>query len=328
MPIFSTLYEQLSYRTILGGCLHQDVKDQDERESEQKPTQEIDSHEAEKLMEKFAAITGTDEIFAQTVLQDVNWNLEAALDVFYGSEGFAEIRSAVVVGQSDSSNKFLFLRFLLGLDVSLMSWNIDGLDGRSLATRIKAVHKIITNPDFVFLQEVVEREIKTIERLEVQYNILYSNRSSPYYTAILVSKNFVTEKHDVVHYQNSGMHRTLQIVELAFCFDKVRDIIRANPNSLVFFGGDLNVRDDEMVDLPQGMRDAWIAAGSDIKTKFTWDMRLNNNKEMHANARMRFDRIFWYGPLKSVNISLEGRQRIRSCLCFPSDHWAVHAVFS
>lgn len=34
--------------------------------------------EAEQAMREFAQVTGTDEIFAQTILQDVNWKLDVS----------------------------------------------------------------------------------------------------------------------------------------------------------------------------------------------------------------------------------------------------------
>ncbi|RCN29042.1 endonuclease/exonuclease/phosphatase family protein [Ancylostoma caninum] len=186
---------------------------------------------------------------------------------------------------------------LTGLEVSLVSWNVDGLDGNSLATRMKAVYKVVSNlnPDFVFLQEVVGRELPTIERLSKLYDIYYSNKDYLYFTAILVSKIFEVDSHYVIHYQNSGMGRTLQIIEIS--------------------------------NVPRGLADAWLAAGADKQTQFTWDTRKNDNKQAFG-ARTRFDRIFWYGPLSRVKFSLAGQQRIRSCLCFPSDHWAVHCEFS
>uniref|UniRef100_A0A8R1IRF1 Endo/exonuclease/phosphatase domain-containing protein n=1 Tax=Caenorhabditis japonica TaxID=281687 RepID=A0A8R1IRF1_CAEJA len=216
--------------------------------------------------------------------------------------------------------------------------------------------KVCVNPDILFLQEVVDREIEPIDKLQSLYNIYYSNKGCQYYTAILVSKMFDVEKHDVIHFQNSGMYRTLQILQgsigglkvfllnthlesmkehrsqrcaqFSFCMDKCREIIQQNPGCLLFFGGDLNLRDDEVSRIPEGVKDAWESAGGDLKTKFTWDTRHNDNKQGYFNARLRFDRIYWHAPLNKVQFSLEGRQRIRSCLCFPSDHWAINATFS
>ncbi|EGT32361.1 hypothetical protein CAEBREN_20695 [Caenorhabditis brenneri] len=314
-------------------------------------------------MAEFAKITATDEIQAQEILQDVEWDLKRALDVFYGSEAFKEARAEAVMSvPSSSANprkaEVYTAEELKGFEISVMSWNIDGLDGRSLATRFKAVAYIVknVNPDILFLQEVVDRDLEPIDKLSSLYKIYYSNKGCQYYTAILVSKMFEVEKHDVIHFQNSGMYRTLQILEgtvggikvfllnthlesmrehrpqrcaqFSFCMDKCEELIKANPGCMLFFGGDLNLRDEEVSRIPDGILDAWVSGGSDTKTKFTWDTYKNDNKQGFHGAKMRFDRIYWHGPLNKVEFSLQGRQRIRSCLCFPSDHWAINATFS
>ena len=43
---------------------------------------ERENAEAEAAMKSFAAITGTDEIYAQTILQDVNWSVEVRFAYF------------------------------------------------------------------------------------------------------------------------------------------------------------------------------------------------------------------------------------------------------
>uniref|UniRef100_A8XU68 5'-tyrosyl-DNA phosphodiesterase n=1 Tax=Caenorhabditis briggsae TaxID=6238 RepID=TYDP2_CAEBR len=315
----------------------------------------------EAKMREFAEITATDEIMAQSILQDVGWDLKRALDVFFGSDAFKETRNEAVMGPSSSAvgnQPVMTAEDLKGFELSLMSWNIDGLDGRSLATRMKAVATIVkkVNPDILFLQEVVDRDLEPIDKLQSLYKIYYSNKGCQYYTAILVSKMFEVEKHDVVHFQNSGMYRTLQIVEgsiggmkvflvnthlesmrdhraqrmaqFSFCMDRCAEIIANNPGCFLFFGGDLNLRDEEISSIPDGVLDAWVSAGCDTKTKWTWDTYKNDNKQGFNGAKMRFDRIYWHGPFNQVHFSLEGRQRIRSCLCFPSDHWAINATFS
>ncbi|CAJ0947529.1 unnamed protein product, partial [Mesorhabditis belari] len=328
-----------------------------EHEEEENPIDERNALEeenavAERAMRDFAAITGTDEIYAHTILQDVNWNIEAALEVHFGGQNEPAAGSD---GENEEPNEGPSTSS--EFEVSLMSWNIDGLDGSSLATRMKAVHCVLKNinPDFIFLQEVVEREIVPIEKLEKYYKIFYSNRPSQYFTAILVSKAFDVLNHHVHHFENSGMGRTLQTVEgkigptkvfllnthlesmaehsnkrtvqIRYCLQKMGDIVRNNPNALVFFGGDLNIRDEELPPLPNGVADAFLAAGSPKGEKFTWDTRKNDNKFAHG-AQCRFDRVFWAGPLRTVSFKLEGRQRIRTTLCFPSDHWAVNCTFS
>ncbi|XGW19164.1 hypothetical protein V3C99_003189 [Haemonchus contortus] len=326
------------------------VYDSKERQTDDK----LDSRK-EQLLSDFMAISNTEKDVALSVLESSEWNVNKALDLFFGNESEDGVE---VVEQPETQSSVESAPVdLSGLEISLVSWNIDGLDGNSLATRMKAVYKILNNlnPDFVFLQEVVSRELPTIDRLSKMYNIFYSNKDYLYYTAILVSKVFEVKRHEVIHYQNSGMGRTLQILEgkigtqrvfllnthlesmrehskarreqFKICMSKIQELISQHPNCLLFFGGDLNIRDDEVTNVPRGVADAWLAAGAKKDTEFTWDTRKNDNKHSFG-ARNRFDRIFWYGPLSKVKFTLAGQQRIRSCLCFPSDHWAVHCEFS
>ncbi|KAE9419278.1 hypothetical protein Angca_009536, partial [Angiostrongylus cantonensis] len=305
-----------------------------------------------EALKDFMSIINADRDAALSILESVHWDVNRGIDFFFGTDerDVTEKTTGVPVVESEIID-------LTGLEVSLVSWNIDGLDGNNLSTRMKGVYKIVNNlnPDFVFLQEVVGRELSTINRFSKLYNIFYSNESYLYFTAILVSKMFEVDSHNVIHYQNSGMGRTLQIVDgkigqqkvfllnthlesmkehskirqeqFKLCMEKICDIISSHPNCLLFFGGDLNLRDAEVSNVPRGLADAWIAAGGSKETEFTWDTRKNDNKRGFG-ARNRFDRIFWYGPLHRVKFSLAGQQRIRSCLCFPSDHWAIHCEFS
>ncbi|KAF8365547.1 tdpt-1 [Pristionchus pacificus] len=327
---------------------------------------DVSDEDAEAAMRQFAEITGTDEILGQTILQDVNWSLDRALEVFYGGnvrndeDGSIQVVTppppAVEQSQADSPNT---PEDMTGFEISLLSWNIDGLDGNSLATRMLAVYKIVSriSADFVFLQEVVERDIDKLLKLKNSYNMYFSNRSSMYFTAILVSNAFSVRNHDVIHYQNSGMDRTLQLIEgtlgpfqvfllnthlesmaehsdkrrqqLEQCMNKIASISNEHPNALIFFGGDLNVRDRELPGLPKGFADAWIAAGQPKSEEYTWDTRTNTNKQSFHTARCRFDRIFYKAqPLNKVSFALEGKQLIRTSLCYASDHWAIHSTFS
>ncbi|CAJ0593245.1 unnamed protein product [Cylicocyclus nassatus] len=329
--------------------------------NEQESSEQQLSAQKREMLTDFMAIANAEESAALSILESTNWDVNKAINFYFGNEDSAnendEEDVQVLSSTAGSTNHQTGPIDLTGLEISLVSWNVDGLDGNSLATRMKAVYKIVSNlnPDFVFLQEVVLRELPTIDRLTKLYNIYYSNMDFPYFTAILVSKSFEVESHDVIHYQNSGMGRTLQIIkgrigeqevyllnthlesmkdhsrarkeQFQICMEKIRDIISSNPNCLLFFGGDLNIRDDEISNVPRGLADAWLASGANKQTEFTWDTRKNDNKQSFG-ARCRFDRIFWYGPLTRVKFSLAGQQRIRSCLCFPSDHWAVHCEFS
>ncbi|GMR53142.1 hypothetical protein PMAYCL1PPCAC_23337, partial [Pristionchus mayeri] len=326
---------------------------------------DVSDEDAEAAMRQFAEITGTDEILGQTILQDVNWSLDRALEVYYGGNvrndenGYIEVLTPPSAVEQPSSEETTTSGDMTGFEISLLSWNIDGLDGNSLATRMTAVYKILSriSADFVFLQEVVERDIDKLLKLKKFYNVYFSNRQSMYFTAILVSNAFSVRNHEVIHFQNSGMDRTLQIIEgslgpfqvfllnthlesmaehsnkrrdqLVQCMNRIASISNEYPDALIFFGGDLNLRDKELSGIPSGFADAWLAAGSPKSEEFTWDTRTNTNKQSFHGARCRFDRIFYKAqPLNKVAFTLEGKQLIRTCLCYPSDHWAIHSVFS
>ncbi|CAJ0586875.1 unnamed protein product, partial [Mesorhabditis spiculigera] len=310
-------------------------------ENDERENLEEQNADADRAIRNFAMLTDSDEAYAHMILQDVNWSVEAALEVHFSRQKIEEPMQEVAE-----------------VEISLVTWNIDGLDLSSLRTRMKAVYCVLKriNPDFIFLQEVTEREIEILEKLGSMYNIYYSNRSSLYFTAILVSKMFDVVSHEVHMFDNSGMGRSLQTLEgrvgphkifllnthlesmgehsdkrkeqLAFSLNKMATIIRNNPDASVFFGGDLNARDAEVPALPQGVGDVWLAAGAPKKEQYTWDTQLNDNKSSgRFAARCRFDRVFWYGPLRNVTFCLEGKQRIRTTMCFPSDHWALHCTF-
>lgn len=75
------------------------------------------------------------------------------------------------------------------------------------------------------------------------------------------------------------------------------------------------------------IKDAWIAAGSDANTRYTWDNKLNQNKGLPPNVRCRFDRVYFCGPYKKLDFFLAGNRQIRNILCHPSDHFAVVCKF-
>lgn len=87
-------------------------------------------------------------------------------------------------------------------------------------------------------------------------------------------------------------------------------------------------------DVPEGLNDAWQLCGSLKDVEFTWDCRKNDNIEFPGKfkPRCRFDRIFVKQadpPVSNlVDFRLIGIERIRSCLCFPSDHFGVCCEFN
>ena len=105
---------------------------------------------------------------------------------------------------------------------------------------------------------------------------------------------------------------------------------------VVIFGGDLNLRDTELAKIggvPSHTVDLWEASGKRKEAQFTWDMSLNDNKEMPSGAkfkcRCRFDRLYLRQPsgetpkLKPVYFELAGIERLKDCRRFCSDHWGI-----
>ncbi|KAK6029941.1 hypothetical protein OSTOST_03938, partial [Ostertagia ostertagi] len=101
---------------------------------------QLDSRKRQ-LLSDFMSISSADEDTALSLLQSSQWNVNRALDLFFGNE--EEDDNEVAQPPETQSSCESAPVDLSGLEVSLVSWNIDGLDGNSLATRFKAVYKIV-----------------------------------------------------------------------------------------------------------------------------------------------------------------------------------------
>ncbi|VDK75394.1 unnamed protein product [Litomosoides sigmodontis] len=205
--------------------------------------------------------------------------------------------------------------------LTVMSWNIDGLDQNNLAIRFTAVCYIISkiSADVVFLQEMTPDLVPKIRKnLSGEYSILVATPNLPYFTVVLLKPFIELISHKAVPYGRSGMGRSMQLVETSLrgrkvmllnthlesmkehsdirlaqiqeCFEQL--VEWDDGKTIIVFGGDLNARNNEIGELPAGFEDAWIAAGSKAKFKFTWDAVLNDNKTA-GKARCRFDRIIY-----------------------------------
>lgn len=249
-------------------------------------------------------------------------------------------------------------------ELTVLSWNIDGLEDRARQTRVYGVFEFINvlSPDVIVLQEVVDENLNVLKQLcSTKYDFTV-HKLAPYYNIILVKKcaEISKKKHRVVDFQ-TGMGRYLLVQELAvkgipfsvltthlescansaalrkkqlqLCFDVIKE---STSRSNVIFSGDLNIREAELKalgGLPSGVADAWEACGSESEKRFTWDLRLNDNKSMgEAKPRARYDRMYFSlkdaGNIKCSNFDLVGTQRIKSNGLFPSDHFGMFVKFS
>lgn len=249
-------------------------------------------------------------------------------------------------------------------EISLLTWNLDGLDDVSLVARTRAAIKLINNEctDIVFLQEVVAISWDIIQRdTQMLYHSIKACSDSRYFTAVLLKKGTVLlDKQEVKPFPLSTMSRKLQIVSAnvkgvdvklltshlestaAHAAERLRqfrmcmnEITGTSPNVNVIFGGDLNLgaRDLTYVTLPVGLVDVWEATGSILEKKYTWDMKYNNNKQMTGGAtpRCRFDRVFFKAAnnnqVRPTEFHLKGLERVQDCSRFPSDHWGILCKF-
>ncbi|CAB3983924.1 Tyrosyl-DNA phosphodiesterase 2 [Paramuricea clavata] len=252
--------------------------------------------------------------------------------------------------------------------LKLLCWNLDGLDTVDLEERTTAVVEniLLLKPDVVLLQEVVAYSLKIFQENCEGYIVLAGNHTVPYFNAILIRTSTVQTKATslkIVPFETSIMGRHYLIHPIKFAdakivvmtshleslvdngaerkkqFSEILDYMkRQNENFNVIFGGDTNLRDTEVNavgGVPSGILDAWASCGSALITKYTWNMAENNNngKAYQRPPKLRFDRIFVRPAkeakaIKPSTFSLVGKERLKGCKRFASDHWAIWLEFS
>ena len=202
--------------------------------------------------------------------------------------------------------------------------------------------------------------------LFLRYIVLVGNHTFRHFNAILIRSNTVETKATSlksVPFETSIMGRHYLIHPIKFAdakivvmashlesrakygaerkkqFSEILDYMkRQNENFNVVFGGDTNLRDTEVTavgGLPSGVFDAWVSCGSALTTKYTWNMAENDNsgREYQTPPKLRVDRIF-VRPAKEAKaiepstFTLVGKERLRGCKRFASDHWGVWLEFS
>ncbi|XP_059172986.1 tyrosyl-DNA phosphodiesterase 2-like [Physella acuta] len=252
--------------------------------------------------------------------------------------------------------------------IRILSWNIDGLDRANLQSRTEGVCSVLLleNPEVIFLQEVVDDSLKILKAKCVNFHFFLGAEDKmrvpgAYYTAMLLREDVVqVDCAQIAEFPKSLMDRTLLEVQCKvkgipmtlmtshlestaeYSEERVRQLRMAfkRMNSLsaeqtIIFGGDLNLRDKEVKGLntPLDIRDIWEITGKRQEAKFTWDLTINDNKQLGGRfqPRCRFDRLYIKhgktAAVKPVYFELVGIQRLASCHRFPSDHWGIMAHF-
>lgn len=248
---------------------------------------------------------------------------------------------------------------------SIISWNLDGLDGDHLPERTAAVVQLLKERKYsvIMLQELIPPTYEYIASMLKSTYIPVVGTHNPqfgYFTATFLRINYAAYvDHCIVNYPGTSMDRNLlvtrcqientklvvcnshlestaayakqRVVQLKLCFERC---LTFAPEWNVLFGGDLNARDNEVQGkIPSNMYDVWVKCGSRSTAKYTWDLSRNTNKQMPSKQqpRCRFDRLFYRDSVPATVtpefFGLTGLAKVSGTECFPSDHWGVVAFF-
>ncbi|XP_023675880.1 tyrosyl-DNA phosphodiesterase 2 isoform X1 [Paramormyrops kingsleyae] len=345
-----------------------------------------------RLCEKFASITSSDDAVAQCYLAENDWDMERALNSF-----FEEDMKAVFDADQDanpkkeppqtSKNEAGAVDCIdlteedpscSGADstdgkrqqaepdddckLSLLTWNVDGLDTGNLAERARGLCSVLVlyTPDVVFLQELIPPYMKYLKKRATSYIIIEGNEDG-YFTGIMLKKTRVKLlKSEIISYPATQMLRNLLVAQVRFLdqdiclmtshlesckeqaqerMNQLRVVLRrmkeAPDNVSVVFGGDTNLRDPEVLKvggLPAGVCDVWEQLGRQEHCRYTWDTKGNSNKGLPYVSRCRFDRIYFRpagtgSRLAPDHMNLVGLEKL-DCGRHISDHWGIYCTFT
>lgn len=183
---------------------------------------ELTAKECQARIDQFVEITNTDEAQAQSILQDHDWSLERSINSYLGTNQPEEsAASGAEVTTKPPSN------------LSLISWNIDGLDEKNQPRRtafvIQEIKKI--KPDVVLLQEATEVIVEEIQRHLMDYHLIEQGGTAAafggYFTCILLRMTTVyVDDVKTKHFENSQMGRGIQKImahvgKVKLCFMNV-----------------------------------------------------------------------------------------------------------
>lgn len=257
--------------------------------------------------------------------------------------------------------------------MKLLSWNIEGRHDEDLEERIGYVCDLILRrkPHVVFLQEVVNQSWGPLIVARLRH--IYNCHSSPnppmnYYNAILIVKEGTTITGDLSVHLFPGSHKGRHLLQLPVQIlgvefdvmtthletkakerdERIRQLsevfgMMEGSNRMSIFGGDLNLRDEEVItkDVPDDAVDLWEACGRKKEHQYTWDATVNDSlgighddtifQQPPSMLQYRFDRIYLNpgnGALWPKSFELVGKDKLQpGCGRYPSDHWGIWAEF-
>ncbi|XP_049607066.1 tyrosyl-DNA phosphodiesterase 2 isoform X1 [Syngnathus scovelli] len=340
-----------------------------------------------RLCEEFAGLTSTDNIVAQCYLAETDWDMERALNRFFDAdmekvfeESFshqepptknqkveeAKAPAAVsidLMADSPGSSPQPLKDIDSGSRLTLISWNVDGLDTENLAERARGLcsYLVLYTPDVVFLQELIPPYVEYLKKRAVSYLIIEGGEGG-YFTGMMLKKTSVKLlESQIVPYPTTRMGRNLLMAQVTLRGAKVwlmtshlesckehsgermkqlREVTRqmqeAPDDVSVLFAGDTNLRDAEVVKvgLPTDVCDVWERLGRQEHCRYTWDTHANSNKNLPYTSRCRFDRVLLRPAAHPRAIRLDpdrmvlvGLEKL-SCGRFTSDHWGIYCSLS
>ncbi|XP_061764508.1 tyrosyl-DNA phosphodiesterase 2 [Nerophis ophidion] len=339
-----------------------------------------------RLCEEFAFIAGTDSAVAQCYLTENEWDMKRAINSFFEADlekvFEAECSSDKETGEPVTMRQKVEEKAptdridLTGetpgssckspekdAGLSLISWNVDGLDMENLAERARGLcsYLALYTPDVVFLQELIPPYVQYLKKRAVSYLIIEGNEDGYFCGMMLKKARVKLVESEIVAYPSTQMMRNLLVAQVNFKGSKLRLMtshlesckghasermkqlrevmrrMRETPDDVtVLFGGDTNLRDTEVakVGLPDGVCDVWERLGKQEHCRYTWDTKANSNKSAPYVSRCRFDRIYLLPAsrdgvpgLAPDHMALVGLEKL-DCGRFTSDHWGIYCSFT
>ncbi|XP_061521599.1 tyrosyl-DNA phosphodiesterase 2 [Phycodurus eques] len=330
-----------------------------------------------RLCEEFAGLTGTDSGVAQCYLAENDWNMERASNSFFDAD-MEKLFEEECASEQETPTKKLKAPEVTSIDLTadspgssrkpseedggsaltLISWNVDGLDTENLAERARGLcsYLALYTPDVVFLQELIPPYVEYLKKRAVSYLIIQGSEDG-YFNGMMLKKTRVKLlESEIVAYPTTQMMRNLLVAQVArqLCLmtshlesckgqsgkrmtqlhEVMRRMREAPDDVSVVFAGDTNLRDAEVaaVGLPPGVCDVWEGLGSQEHCRYTWDTRANSNKTVRYVSRCRFDRVYLRPAARAPRLApdhmaLVGLEKL-DCGRFTSDHWGIYCSFT
>lgn len=330
-------------------------------------------------------MTGSDSGVAQCYLAEHEWEMERALNSFFEADLEKVFEDDIPNSETSPPKKKQKVEEKPSADcidltgdspastrkpsdeddnkLSLISWNVDGLDTDNLGERARGLCSflVLYTPDVVFLQELIPPYVQYLKKRAVSYLIIEGGEDG-YFTGMMLKKTRVRFlESEIVSYPTTQMMRNLLVAQVTFKDQKlclmtshlesckgqaeermkqlrvVTHRMREAPDDVtVLFGGDTNLRDAEVakVGLPSGVCDVWERLGKQEHCRYTWDTKANNNKKVPYISRCRFDRVYLRPAAKDGvprlapdHMALVGLEKL-DCGRYTSDHWGIYCSFS